>query len=279
MKINGVDKKYLEHFMFVISYICIYMLLVNIIFKVGFIEKLLAFIMSVSVIIIPEYRYYKSLHYGYQSCKEDKQIKNRLRHNNFHKLENYPIYYEGESDKYANELASLFDGLPDNQKNHFTSKGFIIIIGEHNTLLKMHLLSKNSQGVFYCADKAISISQNTTEKHPEFANGIPRYMIKSVFYHEWCHFLDYYNSYISAGETVRKLYKEDKKSYTTFKRIPFGNSIRNRINDIILYSKLKKPYEFKNTDEYLAVNYSNYKMGWVYNKKLTEIFDILESTT
>lgn len=279
MKINGADKKYLEHFMLVISYICIYMLLVNIIFKVDFIEKLLAFIMSVSVIIIPECRYYKSLHYRYQSCKEDEQIKNRLKHNNFHKLENYPIYYEGESDKYANELKGLFDELPDNQKNHFTSKGFIIIIGKHNTLLKMHLLSKNSQGVFYCADKAISISQNTTEKHPEFANGIPRYMIKSVFYHEWCHFLDYYHGYISEEETVKKLYKEDKNNYPVFKRIPFGNSLRDRIKDIILYSKTKRPYEYKNTEEYLAVNYSNYKMDIIYNTQLIEIFDILESTT
>lgn len=277
MKFNGADKKYIRHLVLVIVYLIICIPTLGYFLDVNLKNQLLVLFGLLPIILWYEINCFTCLHYDYQNCSQKKSIKNTLESNNFKKLDGYPIYYENGSDNYANEVARLLDTIKDEQKEKFISKGFNIVIGKYNTLKNMRMTHKNSQGVFFCDKKLLVLIQNTSEKYPDYVNGVPKYVIKSVFYHEWCHFIDYYHGYISEGNEVRAIYKANKKDYTQFGKRAFKYAYGDNIKSRILYLKSPKRYEFKDTGEYLAENYSRYRRDSICIEDLRNIFDKFEN--
>lgn len=276
MNLTGTDIKYFRHLLDVSVKDVVFLVILYLFFEMNFMEYISSCVLLISVSVIAAIRLYFSLHHKYQNENQKSHIIRKLEDNDFHKLLNYPIYYMNESVEYGKIIENLFNTLTDKQKNLFISKGFSIVVGKYDKLKSMSLLPQNAQGVFDCNKKLIVLCQSTMSLDIVLSNGLSEETFTRVFYHEWGHFLDYINDFISESSFVRKSFKESKDKYVYYKDIQSDFSYMDRVKIFLQRLKWKFDNEYKNTEEYIADNYSYYRIGKRYKEDLKPIFDRFE---
>lgn len=204
---------------------------------------------------------FRSNYIKFRSTKKIQKIMNKIEALNMKECEEYPIYYLNE--KFKNYLFNLLDEISDKQKETFKEKGYVIVIGTKEELSNISKI-KNITGLFSHHEKYILlyIDDKTTKE-----------AFTDTFYHEWGHFVDYYNSYYSNTFKFRTLFFGEKQKVNSSIKFLYSNNLP-------YYLKLHphvSMYELTSASEYFAVNYSKYKRNTLRDKRLIEIYNKVES--
>ena len=197
---------------------------------------------------------YVLLNIKFQNKNIKKQVKKKL--NNFERVEDAPIYYINNQKVYTNILLDYLTNLNEIEYNIFVEKGYIFIVGTYQEL-KSFNKQKGITGLFSKYNKYILLYTDGLDKENGKFVPIPMLQFKATFYHEWGHFVDYLNSFIS--DTISFQYHYYKKKKEIDNSVSFMYS-----GNLCLYLRnnpLTNLYEFKSSSEYFAVNYSRYRMG------------------
>lgn len=190
----------------------------------------------------------------YQKGKIRKKIKRRLI--NFKNLECVPIYFTGNQEKYAELLKDFLLTLQEEEYSTFIEKGYIFIVGTYQDL-KSFNKQKGITGLFSKYNKYILLYTDGLDKENGKFVPIPMLQFKATFYHEWGHFVDYLNSFISDTISFQYHYYKKKKEIDNSVRFMYSGNLCLYLRN----NPLKNLYEFKSSSEYFAVNYSRYRMG------------------
>lgn len=175
------------------------------------------------------------------------------------------IYYNDVCEEFPEFINLLLSTVKRMQLEDFIQQDYKIVIGyqqELNILCKR----KNISGLFDKMHRVILlyIPENTDIS---FCNSL-----RGTFYHEWGHFLDFINDMISETEKYKGEYKRQKRFFEQKVRLLYSNNLRM----YFFQNPIHNLYELKNSCEFFAVNYSNYKLGLRCNKLYFEFFNILE---
>lgn len=204
---------------------------------------------------------FNSNYIEFRNNKKTSKIIKKISTLNMKECENYPIYYSNE--KFKNYLFDLLDKISDKQKDVFKDKGYLIVIGTKDELKKISKI-KNITGLFSHYEKYILlyIDENTTED-----------AFESTFYHEWGHFVDYYNNYYSNTINFKKIFSKEKQAFNYSIRFLYSNNLPQYLK----HHPHITMYELTSASEYFAVNYSKYKRNTLRDKRLIEIYNKVES--
>lgn len=216
---------------------------------------------------------YRMIFIKYQSNNICKKTRRKLDKNNFYKLEDCPIYSTYKSDGYGYLAKELYLSCKEEQRKLFEEKGYVIIVGS-KLELRCFAKQKFINGYFSRVDKYILIYTEceTSHEKPYDIKIMTRTAFSSTFWHEWGHFVDFSNNYISDTRGFMK-YFYDRKSY-------FKYSIRFMCAGIPSLYFRKYPnidlYELRNSSEFFACKYSDYRMNKPIDNYLKDVFDKLE---
>lgn len=205
-----------------------------------------------------------------QNNKENKKTLNKIKKTNLIKDNIYPIYYLEEYENYKNILIKTLETINSNQINAFIDKRYVIIIGDLKTL-KIFYKSTSVKGLFGKAEKYIILY--TEIKKDEENIKITEEDFISTFYHEWGHFVDFYNLFESNTVSFLRKFKSEKSKINASIKILYSNCLefytrKNPHTDI---------YEYINPSEYFATNYSKYKRNKLEDNFLINVFKNIES--
>lgn len=209
----------------------------------------------------------------YQSNNICKKTKRKLDKNNFYKLDDCPIYSTYKSDGYGYLAKELYLTCKEEQRKLFEEKGYVIIVGSKEEL-KCFAKQKFINGYFSRVDKYILVYTEceTSDRKPYDIKLLTRTSFSSTFWHEWGHFVDFANNYISNTREFIK-YFNDRKAY-------FKHSVRFMCAGLPSLYCRKYPkinlYELSSTSEFFACKYSDYKMNRPLSEYLKNMFDELE---
>ena len=216
---------------------------------------------------------YRMIFIKYQKNSICRKTKRKLDKNNFYKLENSPIYTTYKSDGYGYFAKELYLSCKEEQRKLFEEKGYVIIVGSKEEL-KSFAKQKFINGYFSRVDKYILVytESETSDKKPYDIKIVTRTVFASTFWHEWGHFIDFANNYISNSCGFIK-YFNDRRSY-------FKHSVRFMCAGLPSLYCRKYPkinlYELSSTSEFFACKYSDYKMNRPISEYLKNIFYKLE---
>lgn len=204
---------------------------------------------------------YQSNYIEFRNNKESSKIVKKLEKLNMKKCSEFPIYYLNED--YKNYLFNLLDKISNKQKEIFKNKGYIIVIGTVEELNQITKIRKIT-GLFSHYEKYILlyIDEDTSKSNFE-----------STFYHEWGHFVDYCNHYVSNAFNFRKIYSGEKQKFNYSVRFLYANNL----SFYLRHNPHVNMYELTSTSEYFAVNYSKYKRNSLHDKRLINIYNKIES--
>ena len=197
---------------------------------------------------------YVLLNIKFQNKNIKKQVKKKL--NNFERVEDAPIDYISNQKLYANILLDYLPNLNESEYNVFVEKGYIFIVGTYQDL-KSFNKQKGITGLFSKYNKYILLYTDGLDKENGKFVPIPMLQFKATFYHEWGHFVDYLNSFISDTISFQYHYYKKKKEIDNSVRFMYSGNLCLYLRN----NPLKNLYEFKSSSEYFAVNYSRYRMG------------------
>ena len=194
------------------------------------------------------------LNIKYQKGNIRKKIKRKLI--NFRHLEDVPIYFTKNQDIYVEFLRDFLFTLQKKEYSTFIEKGYIFILGTYDDL-KSFNRQKGITGLFSKYNKYILLYTDGLDKENGKFVPIPMLQFKSTFYHEWGHFVDYLNNFISDTISFQRYFYNKKQEIDNSIRFMYSGNI------VLYYRKnpLRNLYEFKSSSEYFAVNYSRFRIG------------------
>ncbi len=210
----------------------------------------------------------------YQTNSRNLFVKNLLKSGKFQALPDVPIYTTSTSSASAEVVRCLYLTCNSYQRDLFETKGYVIFVGSKSEL-KDFLRKKSIFGYFSKSFKYILVYTTYEEKTNGVSslNVVPLDDIKSTFWHEWGHFLDFLNNNISKTVWFKDIYKTEKKD--------FYSSVSELYPNINKHSRLFKSFsnEFKNSSEYFACYYSKHHRGLVHSDYLSTLFDRLDGVS
>lgn len=216
---------------------------------------------------------YRIIHISCFDSKQNKGTYKKLNKSKFYKLDNCPIYTTENSNGYAAVIEEVYESLNENQRNIFENKGFCIIVGSKEEL---RLFSKEHfiNGYFSKVGKYILLFTDCeiTKDKPYVVKPLTITSFRSTFYHEWGHFVDFACNSISETFKFRSYYGNEKAK--------FVNSVRLLYSGMPSFYLKRNPqknlYELKNSSEFFACKYSEYKRGVILPDYLNEVFNKVE---
>lgn len=207
------------------------------------IEFLLLSILSVVYCVFSDNIKFKTNKLNSRILKKNKNLKKSLENN---------IYYSKE--RFKEYIEDALNNIDDKYKNMFFEKGFIIIVASEEEL-KVNYKLKKISGLFSASEKYILISISKEAAAEE---------IIKTFFHEFGHFVDYFNKNISFSFKFLKIYFNEKNNFIRNLKIFYKNK-----KELMRYI----PYEYTKCSEFFAVNYSRYKMGLYVKDDVLNIFN------
>lgn len=204
---------------------------------------------------------YQSNYIEFRNNKESSKVIKKIKELNMKKCSEFPVYYLNE--EYKNYLFNLLDKISNKQKEIFKNKGYIIVIGTEKELNKITKI-KRITGLFSHYEKYILLYINEDTSKNDF---------ESTFFHEWGHFVDYSNHYVSNAFNFQKIYSSEKQRFNASVRFLYANNLSYYLR----HNPQVSMYELTSTSEYFAVNYSKYKRKVLYDKRLIDIYNKIES--
>ena len=205
-----------------------------------------------------------------QKSNMKKRVKKKLK--DFEKLENTPIYYAKNQRLYSNTLLNYLNNIESSEYGAFIEKGYIFILGTYADL-KVFNRQKGISGLFSHSQKYILLYTDTFDRENNKFIPMPILNFKSTFYHEWGHFVDYFNEFISETLEFKRYYYKKKRELDNSVRFLYSGNLYLYLRN----NPIKNLYEFKTSSEYFAVNYSKYKMGYLNDSYLYNLFEKLEN--
>lgn len=190
---------------------------------------------------------------------------NKLNKNFKYNINNL-IYYNEIPDEFSEFVNLLLTTIKKEQLDDFIQYDYKIVIGFQREL-NIFCKRKNISGLFDKMHRVILL-YIPDDNSISFCHSL-----KGTFYHEWGHFLDYTNNMISETMKYKGEYKKQKRFFEQRVRLLYSNNLRM----YLFQNPIHNLYELKNSCEYFAVNYSNYRLGLTCNKLYFEFFHNLES--
>lgn len=216
---------------------------------------------------------YKMVYITYQDNKYSKRTIDKLHKNGFFRLGDSPVFSTYKSDGYGSLAKELYYSCKEFQRKLFEEKGYVIIVGSKEEL-KSFSKQRFINGYFSRIEKYILLYTDceTTDKKPYDIKIVSRTSFTSTFWHEWGHFLDFSNNYISETFCFSKFYKDVKNKFNFSVRFLCAGipSLYFR-----RYPKISL-YELVSSSEYFACKYSEYKRGVLLSDYLVKTFDKVE---
>ena len=220
-----------------------------------------------------------ALNIDMQNSKPKQGLISKLNSLEFKRFDEFPIYYTDNSESHARYVLDYLKEVKEHQKAKFVEKGFIIVVENYPFMREHKLTNAMGEGIFDSNQKVIFLSQSPlTYMMGESAKRANEFF-KRTFFHEWGHFLDYMYGLPSYTYEVLLEYKKAKKIFS-LKYHP--SSLKWRLKYVMADMKLKKhnismqPYELKNSGEFLAENYSKYRLHVDYEDGLSLLFEQFE---
>ena len=202
-----------------------------------------------------------SNYFEFRNEKPISKIMKKIRNVGFKKDDNFPIYYLNED--YKNYLLNLLDNISNEQKDIFKKKGYVIVIGTPEELKEI-TKTKYVDGLFSHHEKYILLYLN---------KNITKQNFESTFYHEWRHFVDYCNHYISNSIHFIRLFLLEKGKINNSLRLLYSNNL----DFYLRRNPHVNLYEMQSSSEFFASNYSKYKRCTLNDKRLIDIYKKTES--
>lgn len=197
-----------------------------------------------------------------------RQIK-RLERDGFSKVEGYPIYFKfpvkDDNDEKLKWYKKLYDSCSKEQREEFEKYGYIIAISNYK-VLKGYTRRNCISGLFDKTTKTLYLYTDYVINGNNIVYSPNNIDIRSTFYHEWGHFIDFEYNYLSYTPIILSYYDEELNLHTdATKKLSNGSILR--------YLKIrprKRLYELKSPSEFFAVKYSKVRIGVEVDKNLKE---------
>lgn len=216
---------------------------------------------------------YGLLHISSQSSKRKKKTLKKLHKAGLYQLGNSPVFSTSKSDGYGSFAKELYFTCQEKQRELFENKGYVIIVGSKDELKKFST-RRFISGYFSRVDKYIMLFTDceTSEKKPYDIKIVTKTDFSRTFYHEWGHFVDFANDYVSETFGFLRYFNGIKRHYKQSVRLLCSGM------PSLYFRKYPKIdlYELVSSSEYFASYYSIYRRESTVSKYLRNTFDKLE---
>lgn len=210
------------------------------------------------------------------NCLSNKLSNNtykKLKKSDFYQVDNYPIYTTQRSNGYAAVIEEVYQNLNPNQRKTFENKGFVIIVGSKEEL-KLFSKERFINGYFSRVGKYILLFTDCeiSREKPYIIKSCTISSFRSTFYHEWGHFVDYANFFLSETLRFKNYYHREKSRFVTTIRFLYSGMPRFYFRR----NPKSELYELKSSSEYFACKYSEYQRGVILSDYLMKLFESVE---